>query len=40
MAQDFARQRRSTDALNEGDLTEFFANRTAIAYVKSGADRL
>lgn len=40
MAQDLACQRKPVAAFNEGDLTELFANRAAIAYVKSGAVRL
>jgi hypothetical protein len=39
-AQDLARQRKPVADFHEGDLTEFFANRTVIAYVKRVADRL
>lgn len=39
-AQDLVEKRKQVAGFNEGDLTELFANRAALASVKSGADRL
>lgn len=39
-AQDLVWKSKLIVGFNEGDLTELFANRAALAGVKSGADRL
>lgn len=39
-AQDLVGKRKQVAGFNEGDLTEFFANRAGLAGVKSIADRL